>query len=69
MSLTLQQLETAYAQLVTGQNVVSFRSPNGKTVQYGQGDIPQLLAMINREKRKQAPRLTRTRRVITSKGL
>tara|TARA_E500000305_G_scaffold110035_2_gene116707 strand:+ start:611 stop:820 length:210 start_codon:yes stop_codon:yes gene_type:complete len=69
MSLTLEQLEDAYAKLATGQHVVNFRSPNGKSVTYSQGDMPTLLGMINRMKRKQGQTLTRTRRVITSKGL
>tara|TARA_R110002094_G_scaffold54390_11_gene65644 strand:+ start:4865 stop:5074 length:210 start_codon:yes stop_codon:yes gene_type:complete len=69
MSLTLEQLEDAYARLATGQNVVSFRSSNGKTVTYGPGDMPALQGMILRMKRQQGRSLTRSRRVITSKGL
>ena len=69
MSLTLQQLEEAYTRLITGQAPKGFKSANGKSVEYAPSNPQVLLAEINRLKRKQAPRLTRTRRVITSKGL
>lgn len=66
--MTLQELEAAHAKLVSGQQVVTFRSANGKSVTYGTGDIGRLESLIARMKLKQSPR-TRTRRTISSKGL
>lgn len=68
--MTLQELEAAHAKLVSGQQVVTFRSANGKSVTYGTGDIGRLEALIARMKLKEAaPKRTRTRQAISSKGL
>jgi hypothetical protein len=68
--MTLQELETAHAKLVSGQHVVTFRSANGKSVTYNMGDLPRLEALIARMKLKEAaPKRTRTRQTLSSKGL
>ena len=43
---TLEQLKTAYDDLVTGQAAARFRDENGEEIQYSRADIPRLLARI-----------------------
>lgn len=67
--MTLEELESAHAKLISGQHVVTFRSANGKSVTYNMGDLPRLEAMIRNKKRALEGARSRTRKMISSKGL
>lgn len=67
--MTLEELESAHAKLISGQHVVTFRSANGKSVTYNMGDLPRLEAMIRSKKRALTGTRSRTRKMISSKGL
>lgn len=72
MSYTTQDLANirqAILDLATGQRVVSFTSANGKSTTFGQTDLVKLEALERRLSQKIGGKLSRTRRVITSKGL
>jgi hypothetical protein len=67
--MTLQELEDARDRLISGQHVVTFRSANGKSVTYNMGDLPRLEAMIRNKKRELDGARSRSRKMISSKGL
>lgn len=68
--MTLEELKTARARLASGQHVVNFRSANGKSVTYGTGDIGRLDKLIaDAERAASATKRSRSRRMVSSKGL
>lgn len=66
----LEKLQAARMDLATGQSVTQVRTSNGKTLTFSPASRGLLEQMIAEAKRSLSPKLqTRTRMVITSKGL